>query len=274
MEEYQIKRIAGPLAVDGCLDKDVWKNAEKSPRFVDAVGGTPGIYDTRAALLWYDEALYAGFWVEEPFPAATLTKRDSLLWVENDLEVFIAGPDTYYELELNALGVIYEVFYLWRDAYPRFDKTGKLISGNPYFAKERFDILDNGAVSFGGNFDRQDEHFWTGINPRGLRWVYRNWDFPGLEVAVKVDGKINDASVVSKGWTAEIKFPWKGFADLLGKEEVTPRPGDELRLFLGRYNLFHFNGKPLNAGWSWHPVGVADNHNPERFGTFRLSSEK
>ena len=274
MEEYQIKRIAGPLVVDGRLDKDVWKNAEKSPRFVDAVGGTPGIYDTRAALLWDDEALYAGFWVEEPFPAATLTKRDSLLWVENDLEVFIAGPDTYYELELNALGVIYEVFYLWRDAYPRFDKTGKLISGNPYFAKERFDILDNGAVSFGGNFDRQDEHFWTGINPRGLRWVYRNWDFPGLEVAVKVDGKINDASVVSKGWTAEIKFPWKGFADLLGKEEVTPRPGDELRLFLGRYNLFHFNGKPLNAGWSWHPVGVADNHNPERFGTFRLSSEK
>ena len=69
------------------------------------------IYDTRAALMWDEEALYVGFWCEEPFPAATLTERDSLLWVENDLEVFIDGGDSYYELELNALNVVYEVFY-------------------------------------------------------------------------------------------------------------------------------------------------------------------
>ena len=271
MNSYKIKRVKGPIRIDGNLDKDVWKNAEKSGRFVDAVGGTPGVYDTKAAILWDDEALYVGFWVEEPYPAATLTERDSLLWVENDLEVFIAGEDTYYELEINALGVIYEVFYLWRDAYPVFDSSGKLISGKPYFAKDRFDIQKNGAISFGGNFDRNDDHFWTGINPRGLRWVYRNWDFPGLEVAVKVDGKLNDPSVVSKGWTAEIKFPWKGFADLFGKDQVTPTDGDILKLFLGRYNLFHFNGKPVNAGWSWHPIWVADNHNPERFGSFVIT---
>jgi len=273
-ENYQIKRVNGPVRIDGDLTKAMWQKAEKSPRFVDAVGGTPGLYDTRAALLWDDEALYVGFWAEEPYPAATLTKRDSLLWVENDLEVFIAGEDTYYELELNALGVIYEVFYLWRDAYPQYDAGGKLLSGKTYFAKDRFDILKNGAVSFGGNFDRQDAHFWTGINPRGLRWVYRNWDFPFLEVAVRVDGKLNDPSVVSKGWTAELKFPWQGFADLFGQEVVIPKAGDTLRLFLARYNLFHFNGKPVNAGWSWDPIGVADNHNPERFGTFQLSDNQ
>ena len=270
---YQIRRVPAPLKIDGDLGKKAWVKAEKSTRFVDAVGGTPGIYDTRAAMLWDDEALYVGFWVEEPYPAATLTERDSLLWVENDLEMFIAGKDTYYELELNVLGVIYEVFYLWRDAYPQFDASGKLVAGNPYFAKERFDILKNNAVSFGGNFDRNDDYFWAGINPRGLRWVYRNWDFPGLEVAVKVDGKINDPTVVSKGWTAELKFPWKGFADLFGEETVIPKSGDELKLFLGRYNLFHMNGKPASVGWSWFPVGVADNHNPERFASFQLSSE-
>ena len=273
-ENYQIKRVNGPVRIDGDLTKAMWQKAEKSPRFVDAVGGTPGLYDTRAALLWDDEALYVGFWAEEPYPAATLTERDSLLWVENDLEVFIAGEDTYYELELNALGVIYEVFYLWRDAYPQYDAGGKLLSGKTYFAKDRFDILKNGAVSFGGNFDRQDAHFWTGINPRGLRWVYRNWDFPFLEVAVRVDGKLNDPSVVSKGWTAELKFPWQGFADLFGQEVVIPKAGDTLRLFLARYNLFHFNGKPVNAGWSWDPIGVADNHNPERVGTFQLSDNQ
>ncbi|MBR4756383.1 MAG: carbohydrate-binding family 9-like protein [Bacteroidales bacterium] len=270
---YQIRRAPAPIKIDGDLGKAVWLKAEKSTRFVDAVGGTPGIYDTRAAMLWDAEALYIAFWVEEPYPAATLTERDSLLWVENDLEVFIAGEDTYYEMQINAIGVIYEVFYLWRDAYPRFDASGKLVAGKPYFARERFDIMNNGAVSFGGNFDRQDEHFWTGINPRGLRWVYRNWDFPGLETAVKVDGSLNDPSVVSKGWTAELKFPWKGFSDLFGEETVTPKAGMQMRMFHGRYNLLHLNGKPVNVGWSWHPVGVADNHNPERFASFQLSSE-
>ena len=36
---------------------------------------------------------------------------------ENDVEVFIAGQDAYYEFELNALGTIMERFYIWQDRY-------------------------------------------------------------------------------------------------------------------------------------------------------------
>ena len=46
MKEYQIKRKTSPVRIDGNLEKDVWIKAEKSPRFIDAVGGTPGVYDT------------------------------------------------------------------------------------------------------------------------------------------------------------------------------------------------------------------------------------
>ena len=70
-------------------------------------------------MLWDDEYLYVGFWVEEPFVAARLTERDALIWSENDVEVFVAGSEAYYELELNALGTIYEALFVWEDAYER-----------------------------------------------------------------------------------------------------------------------------------------------------------
>ena len=69
--------------------------------------GRPALFDTRAAVLWDDEYLYVGFWLEEPDVRATYTTRDSMICEENDVEVFIAGEDTYYEFELNALGTNY-----------------------------------------------------------------------------------------------------------------------------------------------------------------------
>ncbi len=92
---YQCFRTRTPIHVDGKLDEAAWRKAPKSPRFIDVIGGTPGLYDTRSAVLWDDENLYIGFWCEEPFPAAQIAQRDGLLWFENDVEVFIDGGDTY-----------------------------------------------------------------------------------------------------------------------------------------------------------------------------------
>ena len=67
------------------------------------------------------------YWIEEPNVQARLTERDSFIWTENDVELFIAGPDCYYEFQINALGTIYEVFYIWQDAYQtrRASSTGR-----------------------------------------------------------------------------------------------------------------------------------------------------
>jgi len=44
--------------------------APKSTPFVDIVTGEPAWFDTRVALLWDDDNLYFGFWIEEPMSGA------------------------------------------------------------------------------------------------------------------------------------------------------------------------------------------------------------
>src|SRR5262245_35906195 len=198
--DYTCYRTHTSSVVDGDLTKSPWGKASRSPRFVDMVTGDPAIFDTRAAVLWDDDNLYIGFWVEEPFVEARLTERDSLIFMENDVEVFIDGGDCYYEFEINALNTVYEVFFIWQDAYPRGSK----------FDVPEFDLISHKALSFGGNYDRTGWNFWRCTHPRGVRWAFTDWDFLGMQSAVHVDGVLNNRSVVDKGWTVELAFPWRG----------------------------------------------------------------
>lgn len=259
---YTCYRTRSPIHMDGNPDEPAWQKAPRSPRFIDVIDGAPGLYDTRSALLWDDEYLYIAFWCEEPFPRAELTERDSLIWFENDIEVFIDGGDTYYEFEINALNTVYEVFYIWKDAY---QKGGR-------FDVPRFDVLAHNALTFGGNHDRTGEFFWKGSHPRGNRWAFRDWDFPGLRTAVHIDGVLNDDTVVSRGWTLELSFPWHGMQWLANGQATPPLDGGIWRLFLGRYEKLRVNGQPVHAGWSWDKIGTNDNHFPERFTPICFSS--
>ncbi len=63
---YTCHRASGPVAVDDDLPKSAWQQAPRSARFVDLVTGEPGFFDPRVACRWDDEALYVGFWIEEP----------------------------------------------------------------------------------------------------------------------------------------------------------------------------------------------------------------
>jgi hypothetical protein len=258
---YDCLRTHERIVVDGDLSKAVWRRAPRSPRFLDMVTGDPGYFDTRAATLWDDENFYAAFWVEEPFIEASLTERDSLIFNENDIELFIDGGDCYYEFEINALGTVYEVFFIWQDAFGRFDPR-------------EFDVLKRKAVTFGGDYDRTPKTFWRGAHPRGLRWAFLDWDFPGMRSAVKVDGKINDRSVIGRGWTVELAFPWTGMKWLAGARSLPPREGDLWNLFFGRFEKFTFNGVELNPhpAWVWSPHGVYDTHMPERWQPVRFSN--
>lgn len=242
-------------------DEVAWQIAPKSPRFVDVISGAPGIYETHAALLWDDHYLYIGFWCEEPYVQAHLTERDSIVFSENDVEVFIDGGDTYYEFEINARNTIYEVFYIWKDAY---------VKGGKYDIPE-FDLFEQNALVFGGNHDRSLNHFWHGSHPRGNRWVFTNWDLPGLKTAVAINGRINNAVQPDKGWTVELAFPWTGMGWLANGRPLPPQDGDTWRLFLGRYEKFNMNGNDIYTGWAWNRIGSADNHFPERFTRIQFS---
>ncbi|MGB8494462.1 MAG: carbohydrate-binding family 9-like protein [Candidatus Acidiferrum sp.] len=252
---YTARRATGPIRVDGLLDELDWQKAEKSPRFVDMATGEPAIYGTRAAVLWDDQNLYVGFWIEEPFVQAKLTEKNSLIFNENDAEVFIDGGDTYYEFETNARGTTYQMFYIWRDAYK---KGGR-------FDVPEFDIVKNNAMTFGGDYDRQAPTFWKGTNPRGLRWVYFGRGFPGLQSATHVDGTLNDNSDIDKGWTVELAFPWKDAKWLAGDRPLPPKEGDTWKIFFGRFELLHVAGAEVqpHPGWAWNRHGVYDTHLPQ-----------
>jgi hypothetical protein len=255
MPGYTAYRVRAPLALDGSLSDPAWRSAPTSGRFVDMATGEPGLLDTRCAILWDDENLYIGFWVEEPYPAAKLTERDSLIFRENDIEVFIDGGDCYYEFEVNALNTVYEVFFIWRDAYKKGSR----------FDIPEFDLVDRDAYSFGGNFDRTEEHFWRGTNPRGTRWAFLDWDFPGMHSAVHVKGRVNDSTLTSEGWSAMLTFPWSGMRHLANGRSLPPANGDTWRLFLGRFQKIRIGEDEVQAAWCLSPHGVYDTHMPEKF---------
>jgi hypothetical protein len=225
--------------------------------------GEPALLQTQAAVLWDDQNLYIGFWVEEPFPNAKLTERDSLIFAENDVEVFIDGVDAYYEFEVNALNTVYEVFFVWKDALKRGSR----------FDVPEFDLLERDALSFGGNFDRTEEHFWRGNHPRGTRWAFLDWDFPGMQSAVFVDGSLNAPSRRSTGWRVELAFPWAGMKHLANGRSLPPNPGDVWRLFLGRFQKIKVGTEYIQAAWCLTPHGTYDTHMPEKFTPIEFSAD-
>lgn len=261
-EPYTLYRTREPLEIDGNLEKPAWRLTPRSPRFVDVISGHPALYDTRSAALWDDNGLYIGFWIEEPFVQATLTKRDDIIFLENDVEVFIDGGDTYYEFEINALNTVYEVFFIWKDAYER----GGL------FDTPEFDVFHPQTVTFGGNHDRSGKTFWRGSHQRGNRWAFPHWDFPGLKTAVKIQGPLNDLRQAGQGWTVELLFPWSGMTALANGRSLPPHEGDIWRIFFARYQQLSANGNSVGVGWGWDKIGSGDNHAPELWTPVRFST--
>jgi len=261
LAHYTCHRAPHPIEVDGDLSKPAWRDARRSRRFVDLVTGEPAALDTRMACLWDDKALYVGFWIEEPQVRASLTKRDSYIWYDNDVEVFFAGDDCYYEFEINAFNTVYEVFFVYQDALRRGSR----------FDTPEFDLYSRDVDVLSGFQDSSR----NGKHPRGKRWAFMDWDFPGLKTAVKVDGAINDPSVVDRGWTVELAFPWEGMRALFADGRFPPKDGDTLRSAFFRFESVQYNGKKAqdSIGWALNEHGVYDSHIPECFSYLHFSED-
>ncbi len=251
---YTCYRAAGPLVIDGRLDEPSWLAAPRSSRFVDIVTGDPAWFDTRVALLWDDSYLYFGFTAEEPNVQATLTARDSRIYEDNDLEVFIAGSDAYYEFEINALNTIYEVFWIWKDV---------LHSGSHYYDVPEFDPARQKTLTLSGVGGH--------LHERGPRWGFLDWDFPGLRHAVHVGRSVDGVH----GWTAELAFPWAGLRWLSDGRALPPRDADVWRIDCSRFQQVDASGRaiPPGAGWTWNRHGHYDSHIPELFPYVHFSTD-
>lgn len=112
---YICPRVAAPPVIDGKLDDAAWRAAPWTPDFVDIEGPARPAprFRTRAKMVWDGEYLYVAAELEEPHVWATLREHDSVIFHDNDFEVFIdPNGDTleYYEFEINALNTGWDLF--------------------------------------------------------------------------------------------------------------------------------------------------------------------
>jgi hypothetical protein len=114
-QSYVCPRAVEPLRIDGRLDDRAWKNAPWTGWFVDIEGTKKPRprQRTRAKMLWDNEYLYIGAELEEAHVWGTLTAHDSVIFHDNDFEVFLnpsGDGRNYFEFEMNALNTGWDLF--------------------------------------------------------------------------------------------------------------------------------------------------------------------
>lgn len=104
------------------------------------------------------------------------------------------------------------------------------------------------------------------------------WEIDGVETAVHVDGTINDPRDRDRGWSVEIRWPWRGLRQIANCP-VPPRAGDLWRINFSRVELtFNVTGgeyhrvRQPEENWVWSPQDVIDMHRPERWGYLQFSA--
>eukprot|EP00002_Diphylleia_rotans_P014130 TRINITY_DN2749_c0_g1_i13.p1 TRINITY_DN2749_c0_g1~~TRINITY_DN2749_c0_g1_i13.p1 ORF type:complete len:311 (+),score=54.53 TRINITY_DN2749_c0_g1_i13:138-1070(+) len=103
------------IVIDGRLDDAAWAKASQSPLFVDIQGSPPKPYPrfkTWVKMRWDDSNLYVGAWMQETALWANQTERDSVIYLDNDFELFV-DPDGdnhwYKEFEVNAINTVWDL---------------------------------------------------------------------------------------------------------------------------------------------------------------------
>ena len=112
---YDCKYTKTPIRIDGRLDDAAWQAAPWTSDFIDIQGSAmpKPRFRTRAKMLWDDQYLYIAAELEEPDVHGTLTERDSVIFHDDDFEVFVKPlPVTpnYYEFEMNALNTGWDLY--------------------------------------------------------------------------------------------------------------------------------------------------------------------
>jgi hypothetical protein len=240
--EYVCRRTAGPIKVDGRLDEASWVNADWTEVFGDIEGPSRPAprFRTRAQMLWDETYLYIGAYLEEPHLWATLTERDSIIFEDNDFEVFI-DPDgdthAYYELEMNALNTVWDLLLVkpYRDGGP---------------AVHAWDIqgLRTGVHLMGTLNDPGD---------RDKAWT--------VEIALPF-------AVLKECIPGKPERPERGEQWRVNFSRVEYG----LDVVKGRYvkKKNAASGQPLpEDNWTWTPQGVINIHYPEMWGFVQFSSK-
>lgn len=245
------RRITSPPIIDGIPNEEVWLNAVWSDGFMDMVDASKPWLSTEVALLYDDVMLYVAVRMQEPYLEARITERDGQVYRDQDFEIFVAGNDNYWELEINPYGTIYDVFWIWDDALSK--KKGH----DPKY----WDVKQSNVLPLSGIGEHK--------HPRGQRQGFIDENMQGLLSAVSLQGTLNDNSDKDKGWSVELAIPWNILSMVADGKSIPPQEGEIWRMNLSRFVNRNVKGEALPmlrpAGWTLTRHGVFDSHIPERF---------
>jgi hypothetical protein len=231
---YVCYRANGPVTIDGKLDDAAWQAVPWTEDFVDIEGDRRPRprFKTRAKMLWDDKYFYIGAELEEPHVWGMLTKHDSVIFNDNDFEVFI-DPDgdnhNYAELEINALNTTWDL--LLKKPYR---------DGGPALHEWEIPGLKT-AVHVDGTLNE----------PRDTD---RGWS---VEIAIpwEVLGKLTDVPAPPRDGDQ-----WRvNFSRVEWRHEVVD----------GKYRKIKGSRED---NWVWSPQGVVDMHRPEMWGYVQFST--
>lgn len=237
-EAYVAYKTSEALTIDGKADEASWEKSKWTKNFIDIEGDKIPKYQTNVKMLWDENNVYFFAELKEPHIWGNLKKRDTIIFYNNDFEIFI-DPDgdtyNYYELEFNVLNTLWDLFLTrpYREGNAVLNdwdangiKSAVYIDGtlnNPNDVDKKWSIeiaipLQVFKTSYFQKIDLKD-HFWR------INFSRVNWDFQ-----------------LENG-----RYQRKKNAD--GK-------------FAHEYN------------WVWSPQGVISMHQPETWGYVYFSSEE
>ena len=238
-ENYVAYRTTGELKMDGRLDEADWQNVPWTEDFVDIEGDKkPGpLYRTRVKMLWDDDYLYISAELEEPHIWATYTERNSVIFHENNFEVFIdPNGDThnYYEYEVNALGTEWDL--LLTKPY----RNGGIPVSAWHITGLRKGVYHKGTINDPSDIDT----LWRA--ELAFPWNILKECAPGSR-----------RPLASEQWRINFsRVRWR--LDVVDGEYVK-RTDPETGRHYPEYN------------WVWSPQGVIDMHRPELWGYVQFS---
>lgn len=234
---YIAYRTVEALTIDGKTDESAWEKAPWSDDYIDIEGSVVPTYRTRMKMLWDDQYLYLMAEMEEPHVWATLKERDTVIFYNNDFEIFI-DPDgdthNYYEYEMNAHNTLWDLFLT-----KPYRNGGKVI--------DSWDIQGvRSAVDIRGTLNDPSD-------------IDGGWTVEiALPWKVITEAAQNDKVPVNEFW--RLNFSRVNWNFDLTDGRYSRKKGADGK-FMPEYN------------WVWSPQGVINMHEPEHWGYVYFASE-
>ncbi|WP_289644267.1 carbohydrate-binding family 9-like protein [Maribacter aestuarii] len=236
-KSYIAQNISETLTIDGNMHEEAWQKAKWSEIFRDIEGDNEAAYQTRFKMVWDQTHLYIIADIKEPHVWATLKQKDTIIFYNNDFEVFI-DPDgdthNYYELEVNALNTIWDLFL----SKP-YRNNGKIL-GAWDFKRLKSEVKINGTLNNPSDIDQG----W--MVEMAIPWSFVTEPGGTVHIPKNEFWRMNFSRV---NW------------DFYIKNGRYSRKKDSAGTYLHEHN------------WVWSPQGVINMHEPEHWGYVYFSTD-